>query len=374
MTTSLELYDRETIGQLQWPSTEEGRQARALLLPMMQEGVSAFIRNVETELYILKVGHQIIPLTVNAREYNNSYLTSNYFPIKYLEEKFSTQSSPLRHLKQMAVRGCGYILKGVKINKAVVVNNWLLTTNIYATLSEETLQEITQFLIARFPDHMLQFRNLNTRRCESLAQGLKGQQYRLVFTRKVCMYDPQEKEQFSQKVHYHHRRDRRLIDSEGYEIIHFDKMETGEEARLLELYNDLYLTRHTSFSPQYTEKFLQTALQHKFLHLVALKKEGKIHGVIGFHEREGTLIAPFCGYDQEHGEGGHLYRMLTILAIEEAEARGTLLNDGSGGEAPKQYRGMRTFPEYVALYDRHLPLYRRLFWGAAEHAMRIISR
>lgn len=364
--TQITLYDQKNIDQLPWPDTEEAAQARALLLPMIKEGVETFIRNVDTQLYVLLVGNQLIPITVNVHEYNNSYLTSNYFPIKYLEEKLSLNSSFMKRVKKSLVQGVGCLLKGVKINKAVIVNNWLLTTNIYAALSQSDLQEVTRFLSERFPDHILIFRSLNTRKCQDLVQDLKKQHYRLLYARHVCIYDPHEKRNFSAKVHYHHRRDRRLIGSEGYEIVRYDQVQPAEKHRLLNLYNDLYLSRHTMFSPQYTEKFLQEALQKKYLILVGLKKEGEVKGVIGFHEREGTLIAPFCGYNNDHGESNHLYRMLTILAIDEADTRGVLLNDGSGGEAPKQYRGMRTFPEYVALYDKHLPFHRRFFWGMAE--------
>ncbi len=366
----IRFYDRDNIDQLPWPKTQEADQARTFLLPMIREGVKSFISNVETQLSLLLVDDQVIPITINAREYENSYLTSNYFPIKYLEEKLSQNPSLFKSVKKRVIQSAGYLLKGIKINKSIIVNNWLLTTNIYPSLSSEMIDEVTRFLTAMFPDHALLFRSLNLRKCQELVENLANHRYRLFYARHVCIYDPQEKASFSSKVLYHHRRDRKLIDAEGFEIIRYDQVPPQEGRRVMELYKSLYLDRHTIFSPQYTEKYLKEALQKKFMNLVGLKKEGEIQGVIGFHERQGTLIAPFCGYDFSQKEANHLYRMLTILAIEEAESRGTILNDGSGGEAPKQYRGMKTFPEYVALYDRHLPLHRRLFWGMAELAMR----
>ena len=365
--THIELYDSTTVDQLTWPDTEEAHAAHALLLPMIKEGVPHYIRNVETKLYLMLVNSQVIPLTVNQREYDNSYLTSNYFPIKHLEEKKSQKKHPLNILQKPLLKGVGFFLKGIKINKVVIVNNWLLTTNIYPILSQKELRDVTAFLTQRFKDHALVFRSLNIRKCQELADHLNKLSYRLLYARHVYIYDPSQKDQFSSKVHYHHRRDRRLIGSEGYEVVLSDgEMQASELDRLLELYNALYLARHTTFSPQYTEKYLRKAVEKRFLHLVGLKKEGKIHAVIGFHQRAETLITPFCGFDRTLGDVSHLYRMLTILAIDEAEARGLLLNDGSGGEAPKQYRGMKPFPEYVALYDKHLPLHRRLFWSLAE--------
>ena len=359
-------YDRSSIDQLVWPDTEEGRHARDFLLPMIKEGVQAYIHNVETKLYLLQVNSHLIPITVNEREYNNSYLTSNYFPIKFLQERLSKNSSRWQQIQKPFITGAGLLLKGMKINKVVIVNNWLLTTNIYPNLSEDEIHALTDYLIKRYPDHALIFRSLNTRKCSALATCLEKQRYRLIYSRHVFIYDPEQKQKFSSKVLYHHRRDRRLIDTDGYEVIHSELLNEKEASHLLELYNELYLTRHTSYSPQFTKKYLQNASEKGFLRLVCLKKEGQIHGVIGFHERDKTLITPFCGYDQSKGEANHLYRMLTVLAIDEAEKRDIILNDGSGGAAPKQYRGMRPFPEYIALYDKHLPALRRLFWGMAE--------
>ncbi|HEY4831778.1 MAG TPA: GNAT family N-acetyltransferase [Waddliaceae bacterium] len=371
--TFIQLFDHSTIDRMEWPATEEAEHARALLLPMVLGGVQSYIHNVDTKLYLMRVNNAVIPITVNQREYDNSYLTSNYFPIKYLEERLNKQKSRLAFLQKPLIKGMGLLLKGIKINKAVIVNNWLLTTNIYPHLTQHELHAVTQYLTKCFPDHVLIFRSLNSRKCVDLTRDLEKQRYKLLYSRNVLIYDPSQKEHFSSKVLYHHRRDRRLIGTEGYEIVRSENMQTKELARMLQLYNSIYLSRHTAYSPQYTEKFLKEALEKGFLHFVCLKKDGEIHGVIGFHERRGTLITPFCGFDQSKGEANHLYRMLTILAIDEAEKREAILNDGSGGTAPKQYRGMRPFPEYVALYDRHLPCHRRFFWWLAEKGIKWLA-
>jgi len=369
----IELFDKNNIDQLHWPENEEAFLVRSYLLPMVKEGVKAYISNVETNLYLLRINATILPLTVNDRQYDNSYLTSNYFPIKYLEEQNSKRRGLLKPILRSLIQSVGLFLKGIKINKVVIVNNWLLTTNIYPKLTAKEINALTDFLSLRFPDHLLVFRSLNTRKCGELTQWLEDKHYRLMFARNVCIYDPEQRENFSSKVFYHHRRDRRLIQEEKYEIVRYETLTQEEIKRLLQLYGELYLKRHTQYSPHFTAKFLKEAQEKEILQLVGLKKEGTIFGVIGFIEREKTLIAPFCGYEHATEEAGHLYRMLTILAIDEAEKREVLLNDGSGGEAPKHYRGMKSFPEYVALYDRHLPVHRRLIWNLAERIVRRVS-
>ena len=363
---SLALYNQTNIDQLEWPESEEALQAHALLLPMIKEGVEKYVENVKTTLYILKVDEHILPITVNDKEYHNSYLTSNYYPIKYLEESLPVKYPRLYWAQKPFVKLAGMALKGVKINKVVIVNNWLLTTNIYPNLTEKQVEAVTAYLKKRFPDYLLIFRSLDARKCSSLTSNLKKQRYRLVGSRHVFVYDPAYKDSLSKKARYHHRRDRRLIESEGYEVV---KVKHDEAGRALNLYHHIYLTRHTMYGPRYTKKFVEEALESRFLDLIGVKREGKIHGVIGCCERNETLIVPFFGFDPNYGAPNHVYRILTMVAITEAEKRGIVLNDGSGGAAPKKHRGMKEFPEYVAFYDRHLPLYRRLFWALTEKVM-----
>lgn len=369
----IEFYDQKTIDEIEWPDTEEAKMAQALLLPMIKEGVEKYIRNVATDLYLLKIGELILPLTVNQREYNNSYLTSNYFLIKHLEEKLKKKSSPFLPFQKFFIGGAGLFLKGIKINKVAIVNNWLLTCNLYPKINSEQIKAITAFLTKRFPDHLILFRSLNTYKGDEMTHDLKKQKYRLVGSRSVFIYDPEKKQSLPSKALYHHRRDRRLLDSEGYEVVRNDEITKDEITKMLQLYNYVYLHRHTEYSPQYTEKFVRQAIEKGFFHLVALKKDGEIHGVMGCHARNGSMTIPFFGYDADQGGPNHIYRMLTTLAIDEAEKRNLVLNDGSGGSAPKQYRGMKPIPEYIALYDRHLPFYRRLFWGFAEKLVKWIS-
>lgn len=338
---------------------------------MILEGVESYIRNVETTLYLLKVNEQIIPLTLNEREYDNSYLTSNYFPINYLEELLQRKYPRLHWLQKPLVHTLGLFLKGVKINKVAIVNNWLLTTNIYPSLTLEEVKALTHFVKKRFPDHLILFRSLNTRKCQQLASDLAGEQYKMVGARSVFIFDPAEQSSFPKKALYHHRRDKRLIEKEGYEVVYNEQLTVDELKVALNLYRRVYIGRHTKYSPEYTQRFLECAMKTNFFDLIGVKKGGELLGVMGCTERNGTLIVPFFGFDREKGGPNHIYRILTNLAIDEAMKRGVVLNDGSGGDKAKRERGMRAFPEYVALYSAHLPLYRRIFWSLADRARKI---
>lgn len=368
----IQLFDRENVHQVPWPDTLEARQAKGILVPMMENGVESYIENVRTNLYLVLLDSHIFPITVNETEYENSYVASNYYFIQMLREEAERKGSFLYPLKRFFIQSLGQIFKGMKINKMVMVNNWLLTSTIYPNLTEGQLLELTQFLTTHFSDHLIIFRNLEDKSHASMLSSLKELNYRSIMSRYIFIYDQNKKNDFSSKVNYHHRRDRRLIQAEGYQII-LDKSENLKKIpRLIQLYRNIYHEKHTSYSPSYTNKYLQLAIEQGFLKIVTLKKEEEIDGVLGFFQRENAMLVPFFGYDTEK-EVNHLYRILTQMAIDEAESQHLLLNDGSGGEKAKLFRGLDPVREFVAVYDRHLPFYRRFFWSFSEKMVEKIT-
>lgn len=368
----IHLFDKKSLHQLHWPDTEEARQAKAILVPMMEEGVEAYIQNVATKLYLLQMDSHILPITVNEEEYDNSYVASNYYFITMLQEMAEKKNPRLYPIQKPFIKTLGHLFKGMKINKMVIVNNWLLTSTIYPSLTSDQISEITKFLISKFPGHLVIFRSLDEKSCTPLITTLRDLRYRMIMSRYVYMYDGDKKSEFSSKVNYRHRRDRRLVQTQGFEVVSDRMLNLKEISRLLQLYQGIYIDKHTSYSPSYTDKYLSKAIQNSFLKIYSLKKDGEVAGVVGVFQRKNGMTAPFLGYDIKKNVN-QLYGMLTQLAIDEAEQQHVVLNDGSGAGIAKLYRGMHAVPEFVAVYDRHLPFYRRLFWSLSEKVVKHIT-
>lgn len=368
----IRLFDKENLHELHWPDTEEARQAKAMLVPMMEEGVEAYIQNVSTKLFLLQVDSHIIPLTVNEKEYDNSYVASNYYFIQMLQEMAEKKNPRLYSIQKPLIQTLGHLFKGMKINKMLIVNNWLLSSTIYPDFTDNQISEITHFLISKFPGHLLIFRSLDEKSCTPLIASLRNLRYRMIMSRYVYMYDSDKKSEFSSKINYRHRRDRRLVQSQGFEVVSDRMMNLKEIDRLLQLYQGIYIDKHTSYSPSYTNKFLDRAIQNSFLKMYSLKKDGEVAGVVGVFQRKNGMTAPFLGYDIRKNVN-QLYGMLTQIAIDEAEQQQVVLNDGSGAGIAKLYRGMNAVPEFIAVYDQHLPFYRRLFWSLSEKVVEHIT-
>lgn len=360
------LYSPATIDHLPWEQFEEGEKAKSVLLPLIKNGSQTYIANVSTKLFVATVGSHIFPITVNEKEYGNSYIASNYYVVAMMEEWLAKFHPLVKHLAKPLTWTFGGILKAIKINKIVLLNNWLFTSNILPELKEEELKALLKAMRDQFPAHAFMWRNLENFHGEKIHSQLKEEGFRLMKTRTLYFYNPEWKKEHSSKVHYHHRRDLRLIEKEKYEVVRNKDLHEDDLPRICELYQKVYMEKHTSFSPDFTPAFLRNAIDCNSLNFTGLRKNGRLDGIMGTFCRGNTMICSLFGYETELPPALGLYRMMTVLLLKESEERGFVLNDGSGGESTKKFRGQRPFLEYVGIYDCHLPLWRRLFFAMME--------
>lgn len=353
-------YDHANIDELDFDKLKAGEFAREYFVPLIKEGVEKYIANVSTKLALLVIDDQYIPLTINEKEYQNSYVASNFYAACLLEE-WLTQKK-IKFLGKPFVEMLKWALKCFEVNKVIFVNNWLLTSSPSIKISPEQAAQIGQFLAKKFPKHLVMWRNIDTFSYQPTIDVLK-KDHHLIKTRMVFFYDPSRKKEFSSKVQYHHRRDLRLVEQNGYELFEQNELKEHDIDRLLALYQKVYMDKHTQFSPRYTKAFLEKILEKRLFSFVGVKKEGMIDGIMGFLVHQGTVTSSFFGYETSIDPSKGLYRMMTVLLLKETEKKGAVLNDGSGGAQTKKYRGLKPYLEYLAIYDRHLSLPKRALWG-----------
>ncbi len=293
----MQLYDQSNIDTLEWPETKEGELAKKHLLPLIKKGPETFIENAKTKLYILTFDNLIIPISVNESEYQNCYLLSSYFVVAHLKEQLENASTWLKICSKPFVALFGKFLKWMKINKVVIINNWLFSTNLYPDLSAIHIRKITNFLRKRFSDHYFMFRSVNTYKSSTTYDALNFEKFRMIPCRHVYLYDPSRADELTPTTLRKQRKDTNRITNKKYQVEVVDSLTGDEIARLLELYRNVYVSKYTQYSPLYTEHFLRYALENKTIRLTLLKKEGCIYGVTGFLQKNGYLLVPFFGYD-----------------------------------------------------------------------------
>lgn len=360
--TRVEIYDASNIESLNWPESEEGRLAKNYLLPLIKEGPENFISNAKTSLYILTLDDLIIPISVNEGEYENSYLLSSYFVAANLKEKASRAPGHIKVWSKPLAGLFGQMLKWMKINKVVIINNWLLTTNLYPELNEAQIKSITSFLRERFPDHYLMFRSVQNYKSTTVFDGLNVEKYRMIPSRYVYLYDPDRSAELPTSTIRKQKKDFNKIARANYNVETVNMLTEEEITRVLDLYQSVYVSKYTKYSPIYTEKYLRNALENQTINFKLLKKEGRIYGVTGFLKKNGYLLIPFFGYDTSLPQEEGLYRMLSGVIMQEIEKEKLVSHQGSGAPDFKKWRGFLEEQEYVAVYDNHLPFFRRFFW------------
>jgi hypothetical protein len=360
MTASATLFTRENISSLEWPSTVDGRYARSYLLPMM-ENPQKYIKNVHrTQLMIARVDDVIIPITISDFHPHNTYTCSPYSHyVSYggLEEVKHLNNPPLEALVKLIMQPAARYFLHSQLDKVAYVNNYLLSTNLYPTITADQVGALSEILPEWFPDRVIVFRSVDARKNPLLYDALKKENYEMVLSRQVWYMDPQEAGRTRQ-----YREDMRVLRRHGYEIVEGHHLTDIDLERALHLYNLLYLEKYSHYNPQFTLEFMKLARDEGILHLRALKHDGQLNAVMGFFIRNRTMTQPLFGYDTSLPQEEGLYRLLTLITLQEGSKRGLLVHASGGVGKFKKVRGGRSVIEYNAVYHAHLPPGRRAPW------------
>jgi len=359
------LYTRENIDSLRWPSTPDGEYARNYLLPMIQDDPQKYIRNVHnTEVMVAQVDETLLPVTVTDFHPENTYTVSPYSHyISYggYEEVRHLENPPVEALIKLVLHPVADWLRRSDFDRVVFVNNWLLSTNLYPSLTATQLEVLSEALIRRFPERAIVFRSVTESRDSHIRQTLESLGYELVLSRQVWFMDPEEARRTRQ-----YKEDARVLRRHGYEIVDGGSLSDDDLRRAVELYNQLYLEKYSYYNPQFSEHFLRLARDKGTLTLRGLRRDGKLNGIMGYFARNGLMTQPLFGYDTSLPQDEGLYRLLTLVTLQEGLTRGLMVHASGGVGKFKKIRGGQSVMEYNAVYTKHLPRARQRPWQAIQ--------
>ncbi len=365
---SVELYDRTTARHIPFPDTQEGRLAAKLLIPWLEHSPTHFVANVTTDLYVLRLGDILLPFTVNFEEYENSYVCSPYTHyVTYAKEELYKLKQPLlESILGRLLDGIGFLLKAGRMNQTVQVNNGLLSTNLYPDQVPSLLNKGLDLLRTNFPEHTIIFRSLAVSVNAPWIHALREQQFRFIPSRQVYLFSSP-----NAKARWLIKRDRQLLQKNGYEVVRTEQLTLTDIPRLKSLYDMLYLEKHSRCNPWFTEAFFTQSLQSRTLQLYALRctASDRLDAVMGFYVKDGVMTTPVFGYDTSLPQELGLYRMLSSVLIGLSEQNGWRLHESSGAAEFKRNRGALADIEFSAVYDAHLPFTRRTSWFILERLL-----
>ncbi len=362
-----ELFTRENIHSLPFPQSEDGDYARRYLIPLMTDGPQKYIRNVyNTQLMAVKVGETIIPITVTDFHAQNTYTVSpysHYVSYGAFEEVKHLNNPLAEFLVKLIMNPVAWYFRYAELDKVVFVNNYLLSTNLYPSVipkgdsASGQLSALSEALIKWFPDRAIVFRSVDQKKNPHVYQTLEDLGYDLVLSRQVWYMDPVTSLKTRQC-----KEDLRVLKKNGYKVVNGKDLSDEELHRAVELYELLYLQKYSYYNPQLTFEFLKLARDENILHMYGLKKDGLLNAVMGFFVRNGAMTQPLFGYDTSLPMEEGLYRLLTLITLQEGVKRGLLVHASGGVGKFKKVRGGESVTEYNAVYTKHLPKMRQMPW------------
>ena len=359
----MRLYSAKEYASINWSNSSKESPLKSYLETLLKSGPSSFIANVKSEIYILQIEDQFLPITLNNREYDNSYVTSIISYINYAEDEM--QRHGMGVLK-MLLKPILIMLKGAlklcNSNKIIAINNFLLSTNLFNPLSEKQIQGTLKFLSMQFPDHTILIRSLNTITHKEMLDSLKKLNFSIITSRSIYFFDPKNLSKIGSKRRWIIKKDKDIQNQSAIQIIDHESFKKEDAHHIKRLYDLLYLEKYSRCNPDFTVNFFEEVIEKKFIELKGILYNGDIKGVIGYLKLNNTMTTPIVGYDTSFSEDLGLYRLLTALAIEESIKSNLLFHMSSGVGHFKRSRGAFQILESLAIYCNHLPFYRRALW------------
>jgi hypothetical protein len=349
------------------PSTTSGTAGadRAAAFGAIHRGVDArrFAGNLRTEVELLQAGAWRMPVTVNdgddAGNAPNAWVCSPLTTYcDYAREELARNVHPvLAAPLDLLCRAYGRVLRRAAIDRAVALNNWLLSTNVYPALDHDRLDETIGQARRRWPRHALWFRSLNGTLNRDWIEALGRRGFRLVPSRQVYLFDDlRTKAAREAGLKRDLKRDLRLLDKTPLARTDGGDFAPADYARIEALYAKLYLDKYSRLNPAYTARFMRDWHAAGLLRFQGFRDAaGTLLAVVGTFAQDGVVTAPIVGYDTALPRALGLYRLLMASVFEAAMASGDTVNLSAGAAHFKRLRGGVPAIEYSAVLVSHMP-------------------
>jgi hypothetical protein len=330
------------------------RRALAFAAIHVDQDTARFAHNLHSHVALLASGAIALPVTVDDGAAENAWVTSPRTTYADCAMEEAARAVPLL-ARPAAWLGAGLRgwLRRAGVDRVAMLNNWLLSTNLYPPLAAVPLDDVLAQARERWPGHALWFRSLNEADHADWIAALEARGFRRVVSRQVYLFDDWPA---LRRRHPDLRRDQRLLARPELQRTGNDGIGDGDYARIAQLYAQLYIGKYSVHNPHYTEHFMRAWHRAGLLELDAGRDgDGVLQCVTGMFRQGRTLTVPLVGYDTAQPVARGLYRRLNASAFEAAMARGLRLHLSAGAPRFKRMRGGRATLEFSLVCARDTP-------------------
>ena len=355
-------YGPTQFDDIPWPQTDQADVVRRYVAPLVHQGTKALIPNVDTDMHVALVGGLAIPFTVGSRGAANSYVCapqSQY--VEYIYDEVEQVGDLATYvLSRMYVPVFRWICSWGEVNRVVMVNNWLLSTNLYPEgFDGAHARALADVLRAQYPDHAILFRSIDLGLRQGLHDALAGHGARMVLSRRVHIVHHENTRTWKRN---NIKNDIRLANKTPYELVVHEDLTDADFDRLQALYTDLYIHKYSGWNPRFTSAFMRHLWREKLFVFAAYRRDGRFDAVSATLHESGVGTGPIIGYDRSCPAQQGLYRLAYLEMMRAMKRRAETIHGSAGVARYKQLRGAESYLEYNAVFDAHLPWRRRLPW------------
>lgn len=353
-TAALDLLDGAAL-----PPAAPGALAAAYVAHLSAAGTPALVRNAVSRPFLLRSGPLDLPVTVDDGSLGHAYVSSPHSAyVLYARDEIALLGLGHRRLVADAVLNTlGGLLRAMRLNRAVHLDNWLLSTNLHGNWDGTGLADMRHLLSARFPDHFAIIRSLDPWTCPALFDAVRRDGWTLLPARQIWVTDDLAA---SWLPRGQTRADAKALRRSGLQPEAPVELGPHDCERIADLYHQLYVGRYSAINPIFTPEFVRVSASIGLLtYLVARDSAGQIMVFSALRSTGGVGTVPLMGYDRTRPQSEGLYRIASYLAADAAMHRGLRFHGSAGAGEFKRNRGAHGVIEYMAVDGRHLSPARR---------------
>ncbi len=339
----------------------DGSLAGRFMAALSDEGLGRHVENASAQLMLLRHGRLRLPVLAHSGTYGDTYMTAPHSAyVLYARDELDIMG--VRGARRLAADAglwsLDRALRAIRINRAVQLDNWLLSTSLHGEWSGEELGPIRRALCGAFEDRLIILRTLDEVTSPRLLEAARADGWTLLPARQVWITADMARDW---QPRSHVKRDRSALRKSGLAVELAQTLSPADSERIAALYHRLYHERYSGYNPRYTARFVELAARLGVLQFrVARDGAGRIMAASGMRIAGGVLTVPMIAYDMDRPQDEALYRIASYLSAEHAHQLGLVHHGSSGAGTFKQHRGAAGVIEYMAVYARHLPRARQL--------------